>query len=117
VILQRENPDWKGAIMKAGKQSRRDLLKQVPLFSNLSKKNLENIEKIAEKLEVQAGKVLVRQGALGLEFVLILEGGARIERDAKVVNHLSANSFFGEIALLDRKPRAAIVVAETDMKL
>ena len=66
---------------------------------------------------VMAGKVLTREGAAGLECILILEGEARVEKDGEIINRLSANDFFGEIALIDGRPRAATVIAETDMNL
>jgi CRP/FNR family cyclic AMP-dependent transcriptional regulator len=104
--------------MKSHQHSyKRDVLKQVPLFSNLNKRSLDDIGKIADKVEVSAGKVLAKEGTLGLEFAFILEGEARVEKGGKVINRLSANDFYGEIAIIDRKPRTATVIAETDMKL
>ena len=99
---------------QTGKQ---DMLKKVPLFSDLSKRNLNEIAKITDELEVPAGKVLAREGETGLEFVLILQGKVKVEKDGKLINRLSANDFFGEIALIDKKPRLATVIAETDSKI
>ena len=93
------------------------MLKKVPLFSDLSKRNLNEIAKITDELEVPAGKVLAREGETGLEFVLILQGKVKVEKDGKLINRLSANDFFGEIALIDKKPRLATVIAETDSKI
>ena len=104
--------------MKADKQTTKgDMLRKVPLFSDLSKRNLNEIAKITDELEVQAGKVLAKQGERGSEFVLILQGMVKVEKDGKLINRLSANDFFGEIALIDKKPRTATVIAETNAKL
>jgi len=104
--------------MKADKQTTKgDMLRKVPLFSDLSKKNLNEIAKITDELDIPAGKVLVKQGELGFEFVLILEGMVKVERDGKVINRLYANDFFGEIALIDKRTRIATVTAETNAKL
>ena len=104
--------------MKADKQTgKQDILRKVPLFSDLSKRNLNEIAKITDELEVQAGKVLAKQGERGSEFVLILQGMVKVEKDGKLINRLSANDFFGEIALIDKKPRTATVIAETNAKL
>jgi CRP/FNR family cyclic AMP-dependent transcriptional regulator len=104
--------------MKANVQmTKHDLLRKVPLFSDLSKKNLNEIAKVTDEMKVAPGKVLAKEGARGLEFILILEGEARVEKDGEIINRLSVNNFFGEIALIDGRPRAATVVAETDMKL
>ncbi len=54
---------------------------------------------------------------MGSEFILILEGEARVEKDREVINRLSVDDFFGEISLSDGRPRAATVIAETDMNL
>jgi CRP/FNR family cyclic AMP-dependent transcriptional regulator len=104
--------------VKAQKQTtKRDLLKKVPLFSNLSKGNLDEIAKIADETEVSAGKAIAKEGETGLEFVFILEGQAKVEKHGKVVNRLAPHDFFGEVAIIDGRPRTATVTAETDMKL
>jgi len=94
-----------------------ELLKKVPMFSNLSNRHLNEIAKYADQLSVKAGKVLAEQGDLGWEFVFILEGKARVEKNGKVINRLNSGDFFGEISLIDRGPRTATVVTETDMTL
>jgi len=103
--------------MKEEVRSKQDRLRQVPLFASLSKKHLDEIGKIFDEIDVKTGEVLAKQGAKGRELVFILEGEAKVERDGIVINRLSANNFFGEIALLDGKERLATVTAETDMRL
>jgi len=107
----------RGGKMNAKIESKQDLLRQAPLFAGLSKRSLSKIGKMADEVDIKAGAVLAKQGTRGYEFVLILEGEARVERDGVVVNRLSKNNFFGEIALLDGKPRVATVIAETDIRL
>jgi CRP/FNR family transcriptional regulator/CRP/FNR family cyclic AMP-dependent transcriptional regulator len=92
-----------------------DLLKKVPLFNNLSKRHLKEIGKHADQEQVEAGKVLAEQGEKGWEFIFIVEGKARVKKDGKVIRQLSGGDFFGEISLIDGKPRTASVTAETDM--
>jgi CRP-like cAMP-binding protein len=92
-----------------------DLLKKVPLFSSLSKRHLREIGKHADQVQVGTGKVLAEQGKTGWEFFFIVEGEARVKKDGKVIGHLSGGDFFGEISLIDGKPRIASVTAETDM--
>jgi len=92
-----------------------DLLKKVPLFSNLSQRHLREISKHADQVQVETGKVLAQQGKTGWEFIFIVDGKARVEKDGEVIRQLSGGDFFGEIALIDRKPRTATVTAETDM--
>jgi CRP/FNR family transcriptional regulator, cyclic AMP receptor protein len=94
-----------------------DLLKKVPLFSNLSQRHLREISKHADQVQMETGKVLAEQGKTGWEFIFIVDGKARIEKDGKVIRQLSGGDFFGEIALIDGKLRTATVAAETDMTL
>jgi len=94
-----------------------ELLKKVPMFSNLSNRHLNEVAKYADQLPVKAGRVLAEQGEIGWEFVFILEGKARVEKGGKVINRLNSGDFFGEISLIDRGPRTATVIAETDMTL
>ena len=104
------NADRMGTDMK-------DLLMQVPLFSDLDSKTLKKIAQVVDTLEVPAGNVIFEQGDVGHEFFFILEGAVIVEKDGKVVNHLCANDFLGEIALIDKQPRTSTVIAETDVKL
>jgi CRP/FNR family transcriptional regulator, cyclic AMP receptor protein len=94
-----------------------DHLAKVPLFSALSKKDLALIAKSAEDVKVDAGKVLVTEGSAGAEFFVIMDGKARVTRRGRKVAELGPGQFFGELALLDRAPRNATVVAETPMEV
>jgi CRP/FNR family cyclic AMP-dependent transcriptional regulator len=94
-----------------------DVLKKVPLFSGLSRRHLDLIARQVDQVKIDAGRVLARQGGLGLEFLLILDGSARVERDGKVIARLRAGDFFGEMSLIDGKPRSATVIAESPMVL
>jgi CRP/FNR family cyclic AMP-dependent transcriptional regulator len=91
-----------------------DLLKKVPLFSNLSKRHLNEIGKHADQVSIKAGNVLAQQGRTGREFVFIVDGKAQVKKDGKVIRQISAGDFFGEISIIDGEPRTATVIAETD---
>ena len=94
-----------------------DHLAEVPLFSACSRKELGLVAKRAEDVKVEAGKVLVSEGATGTEFFVILDGAARVERRGRKVADIGPGGFFGDLALLDRAPRNATVVAQTPMEL
>jgi len=94
-----------------------DVLKKVPLLSGLSRRDLDLIARVADEVKVEKGRVLTRQGGLGMEFLLLLEGSARVERDGKVIARLGPGDFFGEMSLIDGKPRSATVIADSPSAL
>jgi CRP/FNR family cyclic AMP-dependent transcriptional regulator len=94
-----------------------ELLKNVPMFSSLSQRHLREIGKHADQVKVEAGRVLAQQEKKGWEFIFIVDGKARVEKDGKVIRQLSEGDFLGEISLIDGEPRTATVISDTDMTL
>ena len=94
-----------------------DHLAEVPLFSAASRRDLQKIARASDEVAVKAGRVLVDEGRPGHEFFLILEGTASVRRKNRKVAELGPGQYFGELSLLDRGPRTATVVADTDMKV
>jgi CRP/FNR family transcriptional regulator, cyclic AMP receptor protein len=93
------------------------LLAKVPLLAGLSDKELEAVGRLADEVDVPAGKVLAQQGASGEEFFVILEGSVSVERDGKHLRDLHPGNFFGELAMLARLPRTATVTTTTPARL
>ncbi len=94
-----------------------ELIGRVPLFAGCSKKDIEFIGQLADEVDVAAGHVLFREGAIGHEFIIVMEGALRVERHGSVINHLGAGDFAGEIALVDGGPRTATVIADIPTRL
>jgi CRP-like cAMP-binding protein len=90
-------------------------LKSIWLFSSCTASELRKIRSALDEAEVPAGKVIVEEGRVGLSFFLIVSGTATVTRSGKKVATLGAGDHFGELALLDRRPRSASVVSETAM--
>ena len=88
-----------------------ELLAQVPLFKDLSKKHLRQVRSLATRVDVEPGRVLAREGGAGHEFIIVLEGDVEIRQDDEVVATCGAGDYVGEIALIERRPRTATVVA------
>src|ERR1035437_10763244 len=95
----------------------REELPRGPLFSACAKKELQLIARRAEHVDVPAGKVLVREGAAGAEFFVILDGTAEVSRHGRRGAPPDPGAFFGDLALLARAPRNATVTAQTTMQL
>jgi CRP-like cAMP-binding protein len=87
------------------------MLSSVPLFSGLEKKDLEEIAGIGRQVTFELGKTIVKQGEPGIGFLLVLEGKAEVRRNGKTVATLEPGNFFGEMSVIDDKPRSADVVA------
>ncbi|HEV8420839.1 MAG TPA: cyclic nucleotide-binding domain-containing protein [Actinomycetota bacterium] len=89
----------------------------VPLFGAVSAKSLRSIVQAATEVDVQAGKVLVREGEWGREMYVILRGTAEVTRDGRRLRELVPGDFFGEMAFLSPAPRTATVTARSDMRV
>ncbi|HMF04283.1 MAG TPA: cyclic nucleotide-binding domain-containing protein [Acidimicrobiia bacterium] len=88
-----------------------ELLAQVPLFKDLPKKHLRRVRSLATRVDVAPGRVLAREGGAGHEFVVVLEGAVEIRQGDEVVATCGAGDYFGEISLVEHRPRTATVVA------
>ena len=93
-----------------------EALKRAPLFEGLSRAELVLLSRVSEDLEVPAGKVLCRQGEIGHEFFVIIDGEIDVTRDGERLGTRSSGDFFGEIALLEEIPRTATVTAKTPLR-
>jgi CRP-like cAMP-binding protein len=94
-----------------------EMLAEVPLFSACSRQELREIAGLGTSAQVEAGATLTKQGAVGREFFLVTKGSARCLRDGKFIARFGPGDFFGEMALLDRAPRTATIVADEPMEL
>lgn|ERR1017187_7072357 len=92
-------------------------LSKIWLFSTSSGKELRTIRKALEEVTVPAGRMLCEQGTIGREFFLIVAGQASVRRNNRKVATLGPGQYFGELALLDRRPRSASVVSDSEMTL
>ncbi len=91
-------------------------LKSVPLFANLSQRQLRTLVGIGWMGTFKDGKVLCAEGRPGDDFFVILEGQAQASRNGRAIRTLKVGDYFGEVALLDNAHRTATVKAVGPLK-
>ena len=93
-----------------------DLLKRVPIFSDLDRKELERIASSMKQRTFNAGDAVTTEGQSGIGFFVIEEGEAKVTVHGDEVRTLGPGDYFGEVALITQGPRTATVTADTDLK-
>ena len=99
------------------KNAKVELIKRVPLFSELSKRELEEVAGIADEITLAEGTELTHEGAAGHEFLVLVEGTADVRRKGRKVNALDSGDFLGEIALVTGAPRTATVTTTSPARM
>jgi CRP/FNR family cyclic AMP-dependent transcriptional regulator len=102
--------------MRLGHNSKIDLIKRVPLFASSSKAELEEIASIADEIDLPEGKVVIKEGDAGREFIVLIEGTADVERGGRKLASLGPGDFAGEIALIAKLPRTATITTTSPVR-
>ena len=89
-----------------------DRLAHVPLFSGLSKRDLEFLASRVDEVSLKPGQTLIREGQPTESFFILVSGQVQITRGGKPAAQLGPGDFFGEIGMLDRGPAIATVVTD-----
>ena len=98
------------------KNAKVNLIKSAPLFSECSRKHLNEIAEIADEIDLGEGKELTKEGRPGREFFVLIDGTADVKRGNRRINQMGAGDFFGEISLITQRPRTATVVATSPVR-
>jgi CRP/FNR family cyclic AMP-dependent transcriptional regulator len=100
-----------------GQDTKVQALKGAPLFDGLSRKELTQLARVSEDLELEPGTVLCKEGQIGHEFFVIVDGKVKVTRKGRRVATRSGGEFVGEIALVEEVLRTATMTAETPVRL
>jgi CRP-like cAMP-binding protein len=93
-----------------------DSLRAIPLFAELSARDLKHLAASMNERTYEPGQVVVSQGTGGVGFFVILDGRAKVSQDGEDRGTLEAGDYFGEMALIDGDDRAASVHAEGQLR-
>jgi CRP/FNR family transcriptional regulator, cyclic AMP receptor protein len=97
-------------------QQRIELLRRVPLFADLDKKELEGIANSLKERTFRAGETITSEGESAVGFFVIQDGEAKVTVGGQERGRLGAGDYFGEIALIAQTGRTATVIAESDVR-
>src|SRR4029077_5977106 len=89
-----------------------ELLAKAGLFADVDADGMDRIAARAVEVDFPADHVIARQGEIGTGFFVVVAGGARVIRDGEVLARIGPGEFFGELSVLDGRPRVAQVVAD-----
>jgi CRP/FNR family cyclic AMP-dependent transcriptional regulator len=96
-----------------------DVLSRVSLFSLMKKKDLKRIGKLSHHHSFKKDEVIIREGTRDGRLFIIISGHVEVIKDLhesgrQTLRTFGANSYFGEMALIDDYIRTASVVAVED---
>jgi CRP-like cAMP-binding protein len=93
-----------------------DLIRQVPLFADLNKRELQGLASTMKERSFDPGDTVATEGSTGIGFFIIDEGEATVSVHGEDVNTLKHGDYFGEVALIDDGARTATITAKTPLK-
>jgi CRP-like cAMP-binding protein len=93
-----------------------DLLRRVPLFSDLERREIEELAGSLKERTFSAGETVAQEGQGAVGFFVIEDGDARVTVRGEPRGRLGAGDYFGEIALIAESDRTATIIAETDLR-
>jgi CRP/FNR family cyclic AMP-dependent transcriptional regulator len=96
--------------------SHEDRLSKLDLFTGLSKKQLKKLAERSQVVEHEAGRTIAAEGLGALAFHLILDGEATVSRGGETIRTLGSDDYFGEISIIDGKPRSVSVAASSPLR-
>jgi CRP-like cAMP-binding protein len=93
-----------------------ELIKKVPLFSDLNDRELREIAQSMKERTFGAGDVVTEEGKGGVGFFVIEDGTANVQVGGEDRGKLATGDYFGEIALIADVDRTATITAESDLR-
>lgn len=118
------DPFWSNIFRRRDKEERDvfDILKKIPIFQDLSRREFNKIESILHRRNWNADEAIINEGDPGLGMYIIVAGEVRITQVGEdgvqqQLATLTGGDFFGEQALLDESPRTASAYANEPCRI
>lgn len=92
-------------------------IRPVPIFRSLTKAALFQVARASAEVTYDPGAIVVREGDPGDSLCIITEGNVEVRVGERVVTRMTVGDFFGELSVIDGKPRSATVVAIDEVVL
>jgi CRP-like cAMP-binding protein len=92
------------------------IIANVDLFQDLSKAQLKRLASASTEVSHPPGNAVATEGRNGVAFHLIIEGSATVSKDGRELRTLGPGDYFGEISMIDGRPRSATVTALEPLK-
>jgi len=93
-----------------------ELVQKVPLFSDLDKKDVQELANSMKERTFDAGDTIAVEGQSGIGFFIIEDGEASVSVGGEERATLKGGDYFGEVALIDDGARTATITAKTQLK-
>jgi CRP/FNR family cyclic AMP-dependent transcriptional regulator len=93
-----------------------DAIQKVPLFAGLPRKELERVADNLAERTFSEGETIATEGESGVGFFVIESGTAKVSQAGEEIRALGPGDYFGEVALIDKGPRSATVVADSELR-
>ena len=99
-----------------------EVLKNVPIFEDLSNREIQNITRIAYQRRYTADEIVIHEGQNAAGMYIVMDGKVEVTRELEDgtllrLATLADGEFFGDVGLLDSSPRTATVTASSDSRI